>query len=255
MIDLHSHILPGLDDGAKDIDESLALARAAVKEGISGIVATPHHKTSRYNSDKESVLTCVETLNARLEDESIPLTVYPGQEIRIHGEILEEIIQSELLTINQNNRYLLVEFPTEQIPHYASRLLFDIQTHGYTPVIVHPERNHVFLKEPERLYEFVRNGSLTQLTASSLTGQFGKQIKQFSEQILEHRLAHVIASDAHHVERRGFHMKEACLEIEDAFGSPLLNQLLENAHLMLAGETLYIDEPLKPKKKKFFGLF
>lgn len=179
MIDLHCHILSGIDDGALNDEISLKMAQEAVLEGIHTIVATPHHQNSRYLNEKKDIVQYVQKLNVLLKQEKVPLTILPGQEVRLYGEILEDYRAGEILTLNDTGKYLFIEFPSSQVPHYAEQLLFDIQSKGLIPIIVHPERNSRLLEEPDLLYKFITNGALAQVTAGSLTGRFGKKSKGF----------------------------------------------------------------------------
>ncbi|WP_182199806.1 tyrosine-protein phosphatase [Paraliobacillus salinarum] len=255
MIDIHSHILPSIDDGAKHMEESVAMARAAVAEGIHTIIATPHHKNGRYDNTKEIILPLVEQLNNRLQQEDIPLTVLPGQESRIYGEIIEDYDEGIVLPLNKTTRYVFVEFPSNSVPRYAKQLLFDMQVNDLKPIIVHPERNKTIMEDPTILYELVKNGALTQITAASVTGHFGKKIKKFTHELIEWNLTHFIASDAHNTTTRGFRMKEANQVIQETFGHGMLYYFTENAQYMINDDTVIGDEPMKPKKKKILGLF
>lgn len=147
MIDIHCHILPGIDDGPKTIEESILMAKEAVNQGINTIIATPHHRNNSYVNEKESILRIVREFNEILQNEQIPLEILPGQETRIFGEILEDYKKEEILTLNNSN-YLFIEFPTSTVPRYAERLLYDIQLEGLIPIIVHPERNKEILENP-----------------------------------------------------------------------------------------------------------
>lgn len=255
MIDIHCHILPGVDDGAKHLEDSIAMAKQAISEGIHTIIATPHHKNGRYNNPKNSVLADLTRLNERIQQEQIPLTIIPGQEVRIHGELIEGYQQDEILTLTGTSRYLFVELPTNHIPRYTEQILFDIQMRDLVPIIVHPERNTALQEQPERLYHFVQNGALTQITASSLTGKFGTKIKKFTNEIIEHNLTHFVASDAHNTKSRGFNMLDANQEINQNYGQHTLYTFMDNAQHILDNEMIYIDEPARIKRKKFFGLF
>lgn len=125
MIDIHCHILPGVDDGAQTMEESLEMAKEAVKEGITSIIATPHHNSS-YQNEKLEILSKVNELNIRLKEEAIPLTILSGQEVRIYGELLEDLEKGTILPLCES-QYLFIEFPSNHVPRYAERLLFDIQ--------------------------------------------------------------------------------------------------------------------------------
>jgi protein-tyrosine phosphatase len=255
MIDIHSHILPGIDDGAKTIEDSIEMAREAVREGIDTIIATPHHKNSKYENTKSDILPLVDKLNDRLKEEQIDLIVLPGQEPRIFGEIVEDYQKGEILPLNGTSSYLFIEFPSSSVPRYADRLLYDIQVQGLTPIIVHPERNAELMERPDKLYKLVKNGAATQLTASSLVGYFGKKIQKFSEQIIEANLTHFIASDAHNITNRTFKMQEALDYIENKYGIDMLYYLTENAELLVDGKMIDREIPEQIKKKKFLGLF
>src|SRR5690625_3368819 len=174
MIDIHSHILPGLDDGAKTEEDSLDMAQQAVEQGIHTIIATPHHKNSKYDNIRESIIKHTVILNDLFKAHNVPLTLLPGQETRINGEMIKDIQNGELLSLN-DTKYLFVELPFGHAPRYTEAMLYDIQLEGYSPIIVHPERNRELLEHPDRLYGMVRKGALTQVTASSLMGYFGKK--------------------------------------------------------------------------------
>ncbi|WP_101842469.1 tyrosine-protein phosphatase [Halobacillus sp. Marseille-P3879] len=254
MIDIHSHILPGVDDGAQSMTESIEMARAAVQEGIDTIVATPHHQNGAFDNYKNDILLQVSELNRALEEEDIPLTVLPGQETRINGGMVEDLQKDEILPINESN-YVFVEFPHDQVPSYASNLLFNLQVEGYQPVIVHPERNLQIQDNPNLLYSFVKNGAASQVTAGSLTGKFGRAAKKLSYQLIESNLIHLIASDAHNAKKRAFHMKEAYSEISKNYGQSAMHYFFENAQYMIENQTLASDPPEHVKKKKVLGIF
>lgn len=254
MIDIHSHILPGIDDGAKTEADSIAMAKAAVNEGISAIVATPHHLNGSFNNTRENILTYTIIINNLFEQENIPLKVIPGQETRINGDMIADLEKGELLTIN-HSKYLFVELPSNHVPQYTGQMLFDIQVAGYIPVIVHPERNSELIEHPNRLYEFIRKGALSQVTAGSVIGKFGKEIQKVSHQLIQANLTHFIASDAHNTTTRGFWMQEAFEEVKDKYGTDLHYLFLENSQLMVDQMNVNRLEPMMVKKKKFLGLF
>jgi protein-tyrosine phosphatase len=254
MIDIHSHILPGIDDGAQSIEDSIEMAKLAVDEGISKIIATPHHQNGKYINKKQDIIDRVIKLNRVLQNKDIPLEVVPGQETRIYGELLEDIEKGEILTLNNTN-YLFIELPSGHVPRYTEKLLFDVQLQGLTPVIVHPERNAEIMENPDKLLNLVKKGSLTQVTAGSITGHFGKKIKKFSLELIEANITHFVASDAHNTSSRNFRMRESISEIEKEFGSQAVYYFQENAELIIQGQTVYKQEPSRIKRKKFLGIF
>lgn len=255
MIDIHCHILPGVDDGARTLEDSIEMAKAAVAQGIHTIVATPHHRNNQFDNYREDILMRVDELNRILEEENIEVNILPGQETRIYGDLAEGLSAKEILPVNLDTPYILVELPTSTVPKYTNKLLYDLQVEGYTPVIVHPERNSELLSKPDKLYELVKSGVLTQVTAASLVGKFGKKIRNFSHEIVQSNLTHFIASDAHNVESRGFLIKESLHEIESIYGIDLVYYYQENAELMVTGEVIIGDLPEKILRKKFLGIF
>lgn len=254
VIDIHSHILPGVDDGAKTEEDSIAMAHAAVEQGIHTIIATPHHLNGTFENEKSSILTSVSILQELFVQENIPLTVLPGQEIRLNGNMIEDTEKGKLLTLNQS-KYIFVELPTAEVPRYTNQMMYNLQMAGYKPIIVHPERNEMLLEHPSMLYDLVQKGTITQVTAGSITGHFGKPIQKFTQQIIEANLTHFIASDAHNTTTRGFVMQEAFQEIKDRFGLDVYYSMMENSQLAVNNQNINKNEPAQIKKKKFLGMF
>lgn len=202
MIDLHCHLLPGLDDGPASVEDSLAMARAAVSAGISGVVCTPHQFDGRYANPRRRVLEAVESFRAALAREKIPLEIRPGAEVRLHPELIGRLDRGEILTYGDAGRAILVELPHEAVPPGARELIFQLRLKGLTVVLAHPERNRVFLAEPERLEEFAGGGIVLQVTADSLEGGFGPDVKKLAERILGDGFDVVVATDAHRASGR-----------------------------------------------------
>ncbi|MFD9624851.1 tyrosine-protein phosphatase [Peribacillus muralis] len=255
MIDIHSHILPGVDDGAKHITESIAMAKLAVSEGIQTIIATPHHKNGHFENEKNDIIEKVAELNEVLKAEAIDLEVLPGQETRIYGDLLSDHQEARILTLNDAGRYVFIELPTDHVPAYTEPLLYDIQMKGLVPIIVHPERNLEFLESPNHLYKLVKHGALTQITAKSIVGGFGKKTKKFALQLIEKKLTHYVASDAHNTKNRAFHMIAAFNEIENKYGADMKYLFMENAELLVQGKLAYKEMPEKIETRKFLGIF
>lgn len=254
MIDLHCHILPGVDDGAQSLSDSLNMARKAVEQGIHTIVATPHHLNNSYENPKRQILTRVEELNKLLLEENINVKILPGQEVRVHGEMIAGYTMGEILTVN-HTPYVLVEFPSNHVPRYTEKLFYDLQMNGLIPVIVHPERNQEIIERSDLLYQLVKKGALTQITAASVCGDFGKKIKNFSLQLIEANLTHFIASDAHNITNRTFKIREAFDLIEKKYGNEMVYYFSENAALVIEGKHVYKEDPERIKRKKLFKLF
>ncbi|WHZ06190.1 tyrosine protein phosphatase [Neobacillus sp. YX16] len=254
MIDIHCHILPGVDDGAQSLSDSINMAKKAVEQGIHTIVATPHHMNSRYENPKQLIIDRVKELNEAIRLEKLDLEIIPGQEVRIHGEMLEGYELGDILTVN-HTPYVLVEFPSNHVPRYTEKLFYDLQMKGLVPVIVHPERNQEIIERPDVIYKLVEKGALTQVTASSVCGDFGKKIKNFSFQMIEANLTHFIASDAHNITSRTCKMREALSTINKKYGIDMVYYFEENAALALEGKEVYKEDPERIKRKKLFNLF
>lgn len=234
MIDIHSHILPGMDDGARNIQESIEMARKAVEQGVTNIIATPHYHKGKYDNHKEKVDGETRKLNQVLDELEIPLKVWPGQEIRITDELLEDYHRNQILALN-DSQYILLELPSHHVPRYTERLMYDLQIKRITPIIAHPERNLEIMRNPYLLERLIWHGAYSQITAGSITGKFGWRVKRFSKYLIDSGLTHFIASDAHNVGKRGFHLKEAYKMVQKNFGKEVVNVFNENAESVLYG--------------------
>lgn len=253
MIDIHCHILPDVDDGPLEISACFEMANVAVKSGITHLFATPHHFNGQYNNFKLDILDRVNEIQKLLHNESIPLVIHPGQELRIHREVLLSLEKNELLTLDNKKQYLLLELPPNQFPSYTLEIVYELLLKGITPIIVHPERNKKLIENPTLLFELVKEGALVQLTSGSIIGHFGKKIKNAAEIMMEHHLVHFIATDAHNVSTRGFSLYEAYEMIAKKYGMNQMSYFKKNTELLINGHNITIEHPL-PLKKKFLGI-
>ncbi|MBM3302612.1 MAG: tyrosine protein phosphatase, partial [Deltaproteobacteria bacterium] len=149
------------------------MARIAVRDGIQGVVCTPHWVPGQYENTRTKILKTLNEFRKKLEEHGIPLITYPGAELRLDVSLIERLKDGELLTLNDTGRYVLIELPQDSLPPNLDRFFWDIRVTGMTPIISHPERNLVLRNDPQILYRWVETGVLTQLTASSLLGRFG----------------------------------------------------------------------------------
>lgn len=200
MIDLHSHILPGLDDGAEDSEISLAMARAAVSDGIGTIVATPHINPT-YDTDPDRLEELTRELNALLAGAEIPITVLAGAEVAVSSvaELSDRALGKACLGSGPS---LLVESPYTRTVTFLEELLFDLQVRDFRPVLAHPERCPSFQADIDRLRELVRRGVLCSVNAGSMAGAFGSTVRRFVLRLFEEGLVHDVASDSHDPSRR-----------------------------------------------------
>lgn len=246
MLDIHSHILYDVDDGSTSIEESLKLLKKAQSEGISVIFATPH-KDPQYQPSKELILDRVKELNSMCQDNGLEIQVLPGQEVRLYDNIVDDYKNNKLITLNNAGRHLLVEFPSSHVPKYATRLFYELLLAGVQPILVHPERNSEIISNPQLLFNIVETGVLTQITAGSIMGKFGRKAKKLSHLFMAHNLVTFIASDAHHIKTRDFHMRSAYKKIRKKYGLDYATQLFINADKILTSEYISMNEilPLK----------
>lgn len=201
FVDIHCHLLPGIDDGAKDWSESVAMARLAAEDGATTVVATPHQLGSFSQVQGDDVRQRTAELNERLLSEHIPLTVLPGAEIRIEPELLDRLAGGELLSLGDHQRHVLLELP-HQLYLPIESLLSELAARRVTVVLAHPERNEGILRRPELLGHLVDAGCLMQITAGSLCGTLGSHVCEMSEWMLAEGLVHVVATDAHNPRSR-----------------------------------------------------
>lgn len=201
MLDLHSHILPGLDDGAKDDTTALSMLEMAAANGTRGIVATPHVIEGEWLPAWSSIVTGCRRLSACAEARGIKIAIYPGAEVAVNYDLLSLLDKPGPYCIN-GGRYLLLELPSNNIPAYADDFFFTLQTRGFLPIIAHPERNQEIRRQPERMVGWIRKGLFAQINAGSLAGQIGTEVMRFAEQLVTRRMAHCLGSDAHSIRTR-----------------------------------------------------
>lgn len=209
MIDIHAHILPGLDDGAENLKEALEMAELAVESGVEIMTATPHsNQMGRFeNFYSEEWEAFLKQFQQELRKEKIPLKIAGGMEIFASDDLAEKIEQKYLIGINKSD-YYLVEFPFDAYPWWIRECLEDIFEAGKIPLIAHPERYFCVQDHPELVYEWLRNGCLTQVNKGSILGRFGKTVMETADILLQNDLITCVASDAHSAQIRTPHMKE-----------------------------------------------
>ena len=255
MIDLHSHILPGLDDGPRTLEGSLELARSAVEAGTRTILATPHINTDE-TIDARRVAAGLAVLRPALADAEIPLEVLPGGEIAIWR--LADLDNDELRALAlAGGPYLLIESPFSPVAGDFEPMVLDLHMRGFRVLLAHPERSPAFQRDPARLERLVDAGVIAQLTATSMSGEFGNTVRRFSASLLAQGLVHVVASDAHDAVRRrpGLTAGFAALEGElPGLGEQREWMTEAVPRAILEGETLPPRPPL-PRRGGLLGRF
>jgi protein-tyrosine phosphatase len=254
MVDVHCHILPGLDDGPETMDESLAMAEAAIADGITHVVATPHSSSEfAFNFSRLSRLR--ETLQTEIGDR---LTLATGCDFHLNPENLQALrARPSEFCINQRD-YLLVEFNEISIPPAMDDTLHGLQLRGIRPIITHPERNGILRRQPQRLAKWVHLGCFVQVTAGSLTGAFGPRAQEDSLCWIAQGLVHLVATDAHNTKRRPLRLSPAYDVVAGQFGDEKASALfLHNPLAAFEGRELphvpnVQDDCAKPRRKRFF---
>jgi protein-tyrosine phosphatase len=196
FVDIHCHLLPGIDDGAKSWDETAEMARMAVADGITAVIATPHQLGSYSHNRGSDIRARVEQLNHELTMRGIPLEVAPGADVRIEVDMLARLRSGHVLTLADKGKHVLLELPHE-LYFPLDEVLDQLHRHHLTGILSHPERNQGLLKQPQLIQPLVERGCLMQVTAGSLLGAFGPASQQMAQWMVEQRLAHFLATDAH----------------------------------------------------------
>ena len=196
FIDIHAHILPGLDDGATDLDESLAMARIAVHEGVGTMLTTSHSAECFERGPQQWMLDDIQNVQRALDEANIPLTLQPGMEIFLTPETLQDLAIGRAWGL-AGSHYILVEVPFRLWPPYIEPTLFELQVAGYIPILAHPERYSIIQRDPNMMYILAERGILGQVTAEALNGSQGTAAQRCAMTLVEHGLVQFIASDGH----------------------------------------------------------
>jgi protein-tyrosine phosphatase len=249
VIDLHSHILPGLDDGARTLEDARELARRAAADGVTAVAATPHVRAD-YPTRPEDMERGVLGLREDFVEQGIPVEVLHGGEIDLGrlGSLDDDDLRR--FSLARSERYLLLEFPYTGWPSGLEETVYGLGLRGLTPLLAHPERNREVQADPGRLGEAVRLGALVQLTAASLDGRIGRSSQRAAQRLLADGLAHVLASDAHTPEIREAGLAEAA----DAVGDDRLAAYLtaDAPAAIVAGETVGPPPKATRRRRRFF---
>ena len=201
MLDLHCHLLPGIDDGAVDLDMALEMARMAVADGITTVACTPHIYPGMYDNTGDGIRAAITALRLELASRDIDLQLVEGADVHLDQGLADSIRAGRIPTL-AGSRYLLLEPPHHVAPPRFEDTVFQLMVAGYVPVITHPERLSWIEGHYEVFQRLVKAGSWMQITAGSVTGRFGKRPRYWAERMLDEHLVHILATDAHHPRRR-----------------------------------------------------
>lgn len=251
MIDLHSHVLPGVDDGPRTSTDALALLRRMVDDGITTVVATPHMLDGHYDVELDRMAHEVLQLSRLARDEELPITILPGGELFVRHDLPGLIRAKSVPTVGNHGRYVLVESPYQLIPPDFKRVMFEIQMANVVPILAHPERCYAIQKNPEYLEALVEAGTVVQVNASSIVGDFGATVARTAWALLERGLVHVVSSDAHHAERRPPRMTAARDLLVTRMGSEETYRLLRDRPLKIL-EGRPFSQPTRGKARPWW---
>lgn len=197
MIDIHSHILYGIDDGAKTIDESLNILKKAYSSGVTDIVLTPHYIiNSKYNCNNQDKLKLLNNIKKKMNEENIDINLYLGNEVYVDSGI-SDLIQKDISTLN-GSRYMLIELPMNRKSTIIDDILYELSKNNIIPVIAHPERYTAYYKDYEFFYDLIEKGCLLQSNIGSLYGMYGIKAKRMIKGLLKRRMITLMGSDIHH---------------------------------------------------------
>lgn len=230
MIDLHCHLLPGIDDGPATLAESMAMARMAVADGITTSVVTPHIHPGRYDNTREQIERSLHAYRQALAGAGVALTVHMGAEVRVSMESLALLLRGQVpfLGTDRGWRVLLLELPHGGVPVGSLQLVEKLVQMQIRPLLAHPERNKGFLDSPQRIEPFLAAGCWLQLTAGSVTGAFGKASQKLAHQLLDDASVRVVASDAHNLGSRPPVLSQAHAFIAQHWGEDLADDLMRH---------------------------
>jgi len=242
MVDIHHHLLPGLDDGADSMETSVAMARLAAAEGITHVVCTPHANGS-FAFDPAVNAAKIRELGARLASEGVALTLGRGCDFHVsYDNVCSAQADPARYSINGLG-YLLVEVPDYGLPPGLTETFYELQLAGLTPILTHPERNPTLQAEPERMLDWLRGGVLVQVTADSITGHKGKPAARMANMLLEKRWVHFLATDAHNTSSRPPRMRAAHDAVAKKFGASYARSLcFSNPLAVFLGQQFDLEE-------------
>jgi protein-tyrosine phosphatase len=254
VIDLHTHILPGVDDGVTTMEGALDFARMAAGAGTRTIVATPHYRDGFYMNPRAEVLTAVAELNRSITEAGIPIDVLPGAEIHVCSDLIERVKSGHAPTLADNGRTVLFELSMSQYPVDLENLVFQMRLAGLQVLFAHPERIRYFEEDPKRYEAVLRLGAYGQITTGSVLGVFGEAIEEFSEELVRKGLVHVLASDAHNTRGRPPVRMDAVARIASWVGEARATAMATTIPAaFVAGQDPEVPPPPEPETRSAFS--
>lgn len=224
-IDIHSHVLPGIDDGSRDFDTSIQMLKQASADGVVQIILTPHNKPARHNAEPSIIESLLAELRKRMEDEGISIKLHSGNELYYRDGLVEEIMGGKVLTLAGSN-YVLMEFNPMEDYDYIRYGVYSLIAEGYHPILAHAERYSKINGKANRIVDLKEMGCYIQVNAGSVMGVFGLQNKFAARRLLKEQLVHFMATDAHDTKERGSHIRECAFFIAKKYGEGYAREIL-----------------------------
>ena len=237
MIDLHCHLLPGIDDGPATMQASELLAKACVDNGITHALLTPHIHPGRYDNDTDSMRSVFDSFVAMLKTKKINLNVAMAAEVRICPEIVKMIPEGKIPFLGEvdGKKVILLEFPHSHLLHGSEKMVQWLLDRDIVPMIAHPERNRDICDSVDKLAAYIEMGCMVQITAGSVTGRFGTKVKSAADEMLRRGWVNILATDAHNLKGRPPELREGVLAAAEVIGMNAANRLVHSAALEIAG--------------------
>lgn len=254
MIDIHCHVLPYVDDGAKDLENSIDMIKIAQEDGIKKIIATPHFYTGHYETEYSKIKENVESLNKEIKNRGINVEIFPGQEVFLDRYTVENY-KNGLIGCLNNSKYMLVETDMFNFKEDTMDIIYELKLLGVKPIIAHPERYAYVNKDLNILNKFIDEECLFQINASSLGGLFGKKVKKTAELLIKNNLCNFIATDAHSCGKRSPKMKGIYENLREIKPKQIMNLDNNSEKITQNGEIFYNNSNIKEKKNFFVKIF
>lgn len=252
MIDIHTHIIPGIDDGAKEIKDTIILLKEAKEAGFDTVITTPHYIAGNYETTPGEVETILEKIKLILQKEKIEVKLCMGNEVYITNNMDEMIQKKEISTLN-NSRYLLFELPMNSKILNLDNLIFNLLSINIVPIIAHPERYSYVQKNPNLLLEWIEKGVLFQGNLGSFAGNYGKKAQKTMIKLLKHEMIHFLASDVHRKNTIYLQTNNILGKLAKLIGEEKVNTLMnQNPEKIINDEEIQVTLPTPIKEFKFF---
>ena len=245
MIDVHSHILPNIDDGSRSIDETFNLIKEAKEAGFEGIICTSHYMENYYETDRPEREVWINAIHENLKNKNIDMNLYLGNEIYMSDNIIKLLEDGKATTMNDTS-YVLFELPLNAEPMNLYDMVYEMQQYKIVPILAHPERYSFVQTDPELIYDLIDKGVLMQANYGSIVGQYGKKAQMIVQKFLENNMIHMLGTDAHRQNTIYPKIPEILVELKSLIGEEKLNELTTiNPELVINNKRIDIRKPYK----------